>query len=200
MTEAALNGCLAGSSELQLIFAHWRFVQAKLKILSLQWQRKWLKASAWHLQPNVPSVFCVSRVQPVICQVLFYILHKESASPRLLHGCSHWRWVGGDENGGSSRWAALAFNLLLEGGNDSLDRVSCVHVVIHMCVAPSSWNICWRVSIDSSIGGIAAVSCPLASSWQTRRGCMPIADGADLNWWPHPSCCIFVLGSLREST
>jgi len=57
------------------------FVQTKLKILSLQWQRKWLKPSPWHLQPNVLSAVYASGVQPVICQDFFIFFIKSQLLP-----------------------------------------------------------------------------------------------------------------------
>ncbi len=64
-----------------------------------------------------------------------------------------------------------------------------LHVVICMCVArsTSSWHISGVWVLTAAIWDIAAVRCPLASSWQTRLECMPIADRAGLNWWPHPT-------------
>lgn len=56
-------------------------MQTKLKILSLQWQRKWLKPSPWHLQPNVLSAVYASGVQPVICQAFFIFFIKSQLLP-----------------------------------------------------------------------------------------------------------------------
>lgn len=58
-----------------------------------------------------------------------------------------------------------------------------------MCVArtSSSWRVCGVWVLTAAVWDTAAARCPLASSWQTRRECMPIADRAVLNWWPHPT-------------
>lgn len=90
--------------------------------------------------------------------------------------------------------AAFLSDLLLRGGNISLDRISYMHVVIHVRVAlaSSSWNIAGVWVLTAAKGGHCSIE---SSSWQTRREWMPIADSADLNWWPHSSCCIFVQGS-----
>lgn len=55
-----------------------------------------------------------------------------------------------------------------------------------MC-ASSPWRASGVWVLTAAIWDIAAARCPLASSWQTRRECMPIADRAGLNWWPHPT-------------
>ena len=163
-------------------------MQTKLKILSLQWQRKWLKPSPWHLQPNVLSAVYARRVQPVICQVLFYILYKESASPRfptlLQSECLLARRRRARRLGLQSSPLASTFCRREETFLQIVYHV--LYVVIHMCVL-SSWNIAGVWVLTAVIRDIAAARCPLASSWQTRRECMPIADRAGLNWWPHPT-------------
>lgn len=162
------------------------------------------KASPWHLQPNVLSAVYVSWVQPVICQV-FFIFFIKSQLLLLAFYIVAVRQSGPFRRNVSRRRrvqqfrteAALCFDLWLKGGSISLDRISCMYVVVHMRAArtSSSWRISGVWVLTAAIGGNAAVRCPLASSWQTRRDCMPIVDGADLNWWPHPSCCIFAPGS-----
>lgn len=168
-------------------------MQTKLKILSLQWQRKWLKPSPWHLQPNVLSAVYASGVQPVICQVFFIFFIKSqlllafyivAVRVSFRSSASRRRWV--------QRFrleAALLLDLLLKGGSISLDRISCVACSYSRVCRTNLLSMVhqWVWVLTAEIWDIAAARCPLASSWQTRRQRMPTVDRVGLNWWPHPA-------------
>lgn len=170
----------------------------KLKILSLQWQRKWLKPSPWHLQPNVLSAVYASEVQPVICQVFFIFFIKSQLLLAFYIAECLWKEVRAGEHEWSSSDLKQPFSSTFYWREETFLKIiyHLLHAVIHLCcMYTSSWYISAVWVLTAATWDIAAARCPLASSWQTRRECMPIADRAGLNWWPHPNPCIFVPGS-----
>lgn len=83
------------------------------------------------------------------------------------------------------------------------ERKSSSTLVIICCMyelcAPLLHSVLVVWVLTEAIWVSAAVRCPLAGSWQTRRECMPIVDGGSLNWWPRATSLPFwfVLGSLQ---
>lgn len=124
-------------AELRLIFAHRRFVQTKLKILSLQWQRKWLKPSPWHLQPNVLSAVYASEVQPVICQVFFIFFIKSQLLLAFYIAVCLWKEVQAGEHEWSSSDLKQPFSSTFYWREETFLKIiyHLSHAVIHMCVA-----------------------------------------------------------------